>query len=126
MNECDSVICALRHCASGAKFPGQCGEDCPLFYVKAEENFCVSCIDNMLTKAADLLEHGVAPGKTQPESDGKGHYPFLIRETHELLVSIEADSYEEARRQVEDRYDNDEFDLERNCFAGVEFLRYDE
>ena len=56
-----------------------------------------------------------------PEPEKKGSYPFMIRETLTLNVSIEADSFEEAQRLVEAQYGNGEFDLDRNCFAGVEF-----
>ena len=56
-----------------------------------------------------------------PESEKKSSYPFMIRETLMLNVSIEADSFEEAQRLVEAQYGNGEFDLDRNCFAGVEF-----
>ena len=56
-----------------------------------------------------------------PKPEKKGSYPFMIRETLTLNVSIEADSFEEAQRLVEAQYGNDEFDLDRNCFAGVEF-----
>lgn len=56
-----------------------------------------------------------------PKPEKKGSYPFMIRETLTLNVSIEADSFEEAQRLVEAQYGNGEFDLDRNCFAGVEF-----
>ncbi|GEM_PF-3394855 len=56
-----------------------------------------------------------------PEPEKKGSYPFMIRETLTLNVSIEADSFEEAQRLAEEQYNNGEFDLDRNCFAGAEF-----
>ena len=39
-----------------------------------------------------------------PEPEKKGSYPFMIRETLTLNVSIEADSFEEAQRLVEAQY----------------------
>lgn len=65
MNEYDSVICALRHCASGARFPGQCN-GCPLSFVR-NEGLCINCIDGLLSKAADLLEQCIHPGNTDDE-----------------------------------------------------------
>ena len=41
-----------------------------------------------------------------PEPEKKGSYPFMIRETLTLNVSIEADSFEEAQRLVEAQYGN--------------------
>ena len=47
-------------------------------------------------------------------------YQFMIRETFTDYVEIESDSFEEAREEIEKQYENEEFSLDRNCFAGAE------
>lgn len=50
-------------------------------------------------------------------------HQFLIVETRTKTVEIDSDSVEGARLEVERLYSNGEFDLDRNCFGTVEFLR---
>lgn len=52
----ESLIQALRFCASGEKFPRLCTEACPLYCAKGNTKKCVACIDNALRQAADALE----------------------------------------------------------------------
>lgn len=52
----ESLIQALRFCASGEKFPRLCTEACPLYCAKGNAKTCVACIDNVLRQAADALE----------------------------------------------------------------------
>ena len=56
-----------------------------------------------------------------PEPKPKKKYPFMIRETLTLNVEIEADSFEDAQERIQEMYHEGEFDLDHNCFAGVEF-----
>lgn len=57
-----------------------------------------------------------------PEKETKAKYPFMIRETLTMHVEVEADSFEEAKSEVERLYCKGEFNLDHNCFAGAEFL----
>ena len=52
----ESLIKALRLCASGEKFPRLCTESCPLYCSKRNAKTCVSCIDSLLRQAAEALE----------------------------------------------------------------------
>ena len=54
MNE--SLIRALRFCASGEKFPRTCTESCPLYCAKGNGDTCTACIDSLLRQAAEALE----------------------------------------------------------------------
>lgn len=49
-------------------------------------------------------------------------FGFVIQETQKMRVVIAANSYAEARRIVQEQYDNGEYNLDRNCFEGTEFL----
>lgn len=48
-------------------------------------------------------------------------FPFMIRETLTMRVEIEAASFEAARAAVEKLHGEGEYNLDRNCYAGVEF-----
>ena len=48
-------------------------------------------------------------------------YSFMIRETQTMNVKVEADSFQEALSAVEEMYEEGEYNLDHNCFAGVEF-----
>ena len=52
----ETLIQALRFCASGEKFPRLCTEACPLYCAKGNAKTCVACIDSLLRQAADALE----------------------------------------------------------------------
>ena len=52
----ESLIQALRFCASGEKFPRLCTEACPLYCAKGNAKTCTACIDSLLRQAADALE----------------------------------------------------------------------
>ena len=53
--------------------------------------------------------------------EGAHSFPFMIRETQTLTVWVKADSYDEALERVEEQYNNGEYNLDHNCFAGAEF-----
>ncbi len=59
--------------------------------------------------------------EVHPEDQTQMSYRFVIYETLSLRVDVEANSYEEAQKEVERLYDAGEFNLDHNCFAGVEF-----
>lgn len=65
----ESLIQALRFCASGERFPRLCAEACPLYCAKGNAKTCVGCIDNVLRQAADVLE------KAEERSMGTGFCP---------------------------------------------------
>lgn len=69
----ESLIQALRFCASGEKFPRLCTEACPLYCAKGNAKTCVGCIDNVLRQAADVLEKAEEPqhGRWAGMSAGK-------------------------------------------------------
>ena len=75
----ESLIQALRFCASGEKFPRLCTEACPLYCAKGNAKTCVACIDSLLRQAADALEneeerrsgHWENGGYVCGETDGK-------------------------------------------------------
>lgn len=46
---------------------------------------------------------------------------FMIRETLTMHVEVHADTLDEAQEEVQRMYDNGDFNLDHNCFAGVEF-----
>lgn len=48
-------------------------------------------------------------------------YDIAIRETLEMTVTMEAESREEARRMVEERWKNGEYILDADSFKHVEF-----
>ena len=48
-------------------------------------------------------------------------YDITIRETLEMTVTVEAESREEARQIVADRWKNSEYILEADSFKDVEF-----
>lgn len=52
----ESLIQALRFCASGERFPRLCTEACPLYCAKGNAKTCTACIDSLLRQAADALE----------------------------------------------------------------------
>lgn len=52
----ESLIMALRFCASGEKFPRTCTESCPLYCAKGNADTCTACIDSLLRQAAEALE----------------------------------------------------------------------
>nr|DAU73827.1 MAG TPA: hypothetical protein [Caudoviricetes sp.] len=52
----ESLIQALRFCASGERFPRLCTEACPLYCAKGNAKTCTACINNVLRQAADALE----------------------------------------------------------------------
>lgn len=58
---------------------------------------------------------------TPDREEGENSFPFMIRETQTLTVWVQADSYDEARGIVEEQYNNGEYNLDHNCFAGAEF-----
>lgn len=57
----------------------------------------------------------------EPEPERKPCFTILIRETLEMQVSVEAADLESAQAEAMRLYDEGEYDLDRNCFAGVEF-----
>lgn len=57
-----------------------------------------------------------------PEKEKKAQFTFMIRESLTMTVTIEANNFDEAKDQLEEAYNNGEYDLDHNCFAGVEFL----
>nr|DAH69339.1 MAG TPA: restriction alleviation protein [Caudoviricetes sp.] len=59
----ESLIQALRFCASGEKFPRLCTEACPLYCAKGNAKTCVACIDSLLRQAADALENNKMGGE---------------------------------------------------------------
>ena len=59
-----------------------------------------------------------------PEKEKKGEFSFLIRESLTMTVTVEANTFIDAKKQIEEAYHNGEYDLDHNCFAGVEFLPY--
>ena len=52
----ESLIMALRFCASGEKFPRLCTESCPLYCANGNADTCTACIDSLLRQAAEALE----------------------------------------------------------------------
>ena len=64
----ESLIQALRFCASGEKFPRVCTDACPLYCAKDNAKTCTACIDNVLRQAADELE------KAEERRHGKWTY----------------------------------------------------
>ena len=48
-------------------------------------------------------------------------YDITIRETLEMTVTVEAESREEARQIVADRWENSEYILDADSFKDVEF-----
>mgnify|MGYP001508450903 FL=1 len=48
-------------------------------------------------------------------------YDITIRETLEMTVTVEAESREEARQIVADRWKNSEYSLDADSFKDVEF-----
>lgn len=52
----------------------------------------------------------------------KAQFRFVIRETLTQEVTVDALTYAEAREELERLYDTGEITLDRNCFAGAEFL----
>lgn len=87
----ESLIQALRFCASGEKFPRLCTEACPLYCAKGNAKTCTACIDNLLRQAADALEKaeecsmgtGFCPNcgaKMDDEREGENHEPGDGRE----------------------------------------------
>ena len=52
----ETLIQALRFCASGEKFPRLCTEACPLYCANGNADTCTACIDSLLRQAADALE----------------------------------------------------------------------
>lgn len=57
----------------------------------------------------------------RPKPAKDSEFTFLIRETFEMQVTVEATDKESAMNEVMSRYDNDEYDLDHNCFVGAEF-----
>lgn len=55
-----------------------------------------------------------------PEPEKQACFTFLLRETLETRVTVEASDAESALDEVTRRYENGEYDLDRNCFAGSE------
>ena len=78
---------------------------------KSFQQYLLSCMENRGGTLTEVL----------PEAENKVKYPFLIRETLTLRVDIEANSFDEAKQQVEALYNEGEVNLDHNCFAGVEF-----
>lgn len=62
----ESLIQALRFCASGEKFPRLCTEACPLYCAKGNAKTCTACINNVLRQAADTLENIEKGGENEP------------------------------------------------------------
>lgn len=56
-----------------------------------------------------------------PDSEPKATYRLLVRETLEMQVTVEASDMESAIEEVQKHYNEGEYDLDRNCFAGAEF-----
>ena len=52
-------------------------------------------------------------------------YDIAIRETLEMTVTVEAESREEARRMVAERWKNGEYILDADSFKDVEFYPRD-
>lgn len=52
-------------------------------------------------------------------------YDVTIQETLEMTVSVEAESREEARQMVADRWKNGEYILDADSFKNVEFYPRD-
>lgn len=80
----------------------------------AEKSFHDYLFNCMESQGGTLLEY------TPPEKP-LATYQFMIRETLTLIVEVEATSFEDAQEEVERNYNNGEYDLDRNCFAGAEF-----
>lgn len=55
-----------------------------------------------------------------PEEKPLVSYPFMIRETLTMHVDIEAETLGHALEKLEQLYNNGEYDLDHNCFAGAE------
>lgn len=62
----ESLIQALRFCASGERFPRLCTEACPLYCAKGNAKTCTACINNVLRQAADALENIEKGGENEP------------------------------------------------------------
>ena len=48
-------------------------------------------------------------------------YKVIVTETRQRIVAVEANSRSEAKQRVDDAWHNCEFELDNNCFEGVEF-----
>ena len=57
----------------------------------------------------------------QPEREPQPRFTILIRETLVMQVTVEASDKESAMDEAMRLYDDGEYDLDRNCFAGAEF-----
>ena len=81
----------------------------------AEQSFSQYLFNCMEVNGGTLAE-------VVPEKKEKAKFTFMIRETLTKTVTIEADDFDQAREKVEEAYNNCEFSLDHNCFAGTEFL----
>lgn len=60
-------------------------------------------------------------GDREPKEATLATFSFMIRETFTETVTVEAETYDKARAEVERQYDEGEINLDRNCYAGVEY-----
>ncbi len=74
-------------------------------------NYLASC---MTSKGGTLTE-------VQPQQEMKSTFTFMIRETLTMEVKVDALTYEEAQDAVQELYHEGAYNLDHNCFAGVEF-----
>ena len=81
----------------------------------AEQSFSQYLFNCMEVNGGTLAE-------VLPDKEEKAKFTFMIRETLTMTVTIGANSYDEAREKVEEAYNNGEYNLDHNCFAGTEFL----
>lgn len=81
----------------------------------AEQPFSQYLLNCMEVNGGTLAE-------VTPEKEKAATFTFMVRESLTKTVTIEANSLDEAKERVEEAYNNGEYNLDHNCFAGVEFL----
>ncbi len=80
----------------------------------AERTFGDYLAGCMASKGGTLTE-------LQPQQEMKSTFTFMIRETLTMEVKVDALAYEEAQDAVQELYHEGFYNLDHNCFAGVEF-----
>jgi len=71
--------------------------------------------------AGCMASNGGTLTELQPQREMKSTFTFMIRETLTMEVKVDALTYEEAQDAVQELYHDGVYNLDHNCFAGVEF-----
>lgn len=71
--------------------------------------------------AGYMASNGGPLTELQPQQEIKSTFTFMIRETLTMEVKVDALTYEEAQDAVQELYHDGVYNLDHNCFAGVEF-----